>query len=108
MPTEDERLIFDQPRTVSWPSTVPFRPRMAKMSGREVLEAIQAGLLAPPPMARLIGFHIVAVGDGLADRHVATRGVPRNKRDSSVESFWSVRIPVACAKNSGHVIENPA
>jgi len=33
---------------------------MAKMSGREVLEAIQAGLLAPPPMARLIGFHIVA------------------------------------------------
>jgi len=54
MPTEDERLIFDQSRTVSWASTAPFHPRMAKMSGREVLEAIQAGLLAPPPVARLI------------------------------------------------------
>jgi hypothetical protein len=33
---------------------------MAKMSGREVLEAVQAGLLAPPPLARAIGFHIRA------------------------------------------------
>jgi uncharacterized protein (TIGR00369 family) len=40
---------------------------MAKMSGREVLEAIKAGLLAPPPLARLIGFRIVAVGDGQAE-----------------------------------------
>jgi acyl-coenzyme A thioesterase PaaI-like protein len=67
MPTEDDRLVFDQSRTVSWASTVSFRPRMAKMSGREVLEAIQAGLLAPPPLARVIGFHIVAVGDGQAE-----------------------------------------
>ena len=64
MPTEDDRLVFDHSRTVSWASTAPFHPRMTKMSGREVLEAIQAGLLAPPPLARVIGFHIVAVGDG--------------------------------------------
>src|SRR5580700_11208126 len=59
MPTEDERLIFDQSRTVSQAS-----PRMAKMSGREVIEAIRAGLLAPPPLARLIGFQIAAIADG--------------------------------------------
>jgi uncharacterized protein (TIGR00369 family) len=59
MPTEDERLIFDQSRTVSQAS-----PRMAKMSGREVIEAIRAGLLAPPPLARLMGFQIAAIADG--------------------------------------------
>ena len=74
MPTEDERLIFDQSRTVSWASTAPFHPRMAKMSGREVLEVIRAGLLAPPPLARLIGFHIVAVEDGLAEFALEPRG----------------------------------
>ena len=54
MQTEDDRVVFDQSRTVSWTSTVPFHPRMAKMSGREVLEAIRAGLLAPPPLAPLV------------------------------------------------------
>ena len=74
MPTEDDRLVFDQFRTVSWASTAPFHPRMARMSGREVLEAIQAGLLAPPPLARVIGFHIVAVGDGQAEFALEPRG----------------------------------
>ena len=74
MPTEDDRLVFDQSRTVSWASTVPFHPQMAKMSGREVLEAIQAGLLAPPPLARVIGYHIVAVGDGQAEFALEPRG----------------------------------
>jgi hypothetical protein len=44
MPTEEDQLVFDHSRTVSWTSTGPFHPQMAKMSGREVLEAIQAGL----------------------------------------------------------------
>jgi uncharacterized protein (TIGR00369 family) len=74
MPTEDDRLVFDQSRTMSWTSTVPFRPRMAKMSGREVLEAIRAGQLAPPPLARVIGFHIVSVGDGQAEFTLEPRG----------------------------------
>jgi hypothetical protein len=47
---------------------------MAKMSGREVLEAIQAGLLAPPLLARVIGFHIVGVGDGQAEFALEPRG----------------------------------
>ena len=47
MPTEEDQLVFDHSRTVSWTSTGPFHPQMAKMSGREVLEAIQAVLLAP-------------------------------------------------------------
>ena len=74
MSTLDDQLVFDQSRIVSWTSTVPFHPRMAKMSGHEVLEAIQAGLLAPPPLARVIGFHIVAVGDGQAEFALEPRG----------------------------------
>jgi acyl-coenzyme A thioesterase PaaI-like protein len=74
MPTEDDRLVFDQSRTVTWALTAPFHPRMAKMSGREVLEAIQAGLLAPPPLPRVIGFHIGAVGDGRAEFTLEPRG----------------------------------
>jgi uncharacterized protein (TIGR00369 family) len=74
MPTEDDQVVFDQSRTVSWASTVPFYSRMAKMSGREVLEAIQAGLLAPPPLSRVIGFHIVAAGDGQAEFALEPRG----------------------------------
>jgi uncharacterized protein (TIGR00369 family) len=37
------------------------------MSGREVLGGIQAGLLAPPPFAQVVGFHIVAFGEGQAE-----------------------------------------
>jgi uncharacterized protein (TIGR00369 family) len=74
MSTEGDRPVFDQSRTVSWASMAPFRPRMAKMSGRGVLEAIQAGVLAPPPLGRVIGFHIVAVGDGQAEFALEPRG----------------------------------
>jgi uncharacterized protein (TIGR00369 family) len=74
MPTEVDRPVFDQSRTVSWASMAAFHPRMAKMSGRDVLEAIQAGRLAPPPLARVIGFHIVAVGDGQAEFLLEPRG----------------------------------
>ncbi|HEV3493137.1 MAG TPA: PaaI family thioesterase [Reyranella sp.] len=74
MSTEGDRPVFDQSRTVSWASMAPFHPRMAKMSGRGVLEAIQAGVLAPPPLGRVIGFHIVAVGDGQAEFALEPRG----------------------------------
>jgi hypothetical protein len=67
MPTEEDQLVFDHSRTVSWTSTGPFHPQMAKMSGREVL-------LAPPLLARVIGFHIVGVGDGQAEFALEPRG----------------------------------
>ena len=74
MPTEVDRPVFDQSRTMSWASMAAFHPRMAKMSGRDVLEAIQAGRLAPPPLARVIGFHIVEVGDGQVEFALEPRG----------------------------------
>ncbi len=57
-------LQFDRVREVSWAETAPFRPVMAAMSGREVLEAIRDGRIAPPPIARLLGFSIGEIGDG--------------------------------------------
>ncbi|OHT21568.1 PaaI family thioesterase [Edaphosphingomonas haloaromaticamans] len=40
--------------------------QIAGMSGREALEAMIAGRLPAPPIARLMGFELVEVGDGLA------------------------------------------
>jgi uncharacterized protein (TIGR00369 family) len=37
---------------------------MTGVSGREFVEAVAAGQVAPPPMARLVGIRIVEVGDG--------------------------------------------
>lgn len=39
---------------------------IAGLSGREVLEAMIAGRLPAPPMARTLGFRLVEVGDGSA------------------------------------------
>lgn len=57
-------LQFDRVREVSWTATAPFWPAMAAMSGREGLEAIRDGRVAPPPIARLLGFSIGEIGDG--------------------------------------------
>ncbi|SNS42564.1 uncharacterized domain 1-containing protein [Sphingomonas laterariae] len=40
--------------------------QIAGMSGREMLEAMIAGHLPAPPIARLMGFGLVEVGDGVA------------------------------------------
>jgi hypothetical protein len=84
MPTEDERLIFDQSRTVSQAS-----PRMAKMSGREVIEAIRAGLLVPPPLARLIGFQIAAIADGQVEFALE----PREDLENLAGALHGVSLP---------------
>ena len=55
-------------------SSIESASCMAKMSGRDVLEGIQAGRLAPPPLARVIGFHIVRVGDGQVEFALEPRG----------------------------------
>jgi len=51
-------------RTITW-----YDPRAAAeaargLSGRELLEAIAAGELPPPPMASVFAFEIVEIGDG--------------------------------------------
>jgi uncharacterized protein (TIGR00369 family) len=51
-------------RTITW-----YDPRAAAaaargLSGRDVLEAIAAGELPPPPMASVFAFEIVEIGDG--------------------------------------------
>jgi uncharacterized protein (TIGR00369 family) len=74
MPIQESPLTFDQTRAVSWATMAPFHQKMAAMSGREVLESIREGRLAPQPMARLIGFHVVAVGDGQAEFALEPRG----------------------------------
>src|SRR6202047_3182142 len=74
MPIQEVPLTFDQTRAISWATMAPFHKKMAAMSGREVLESIREGRLAPPPMARLIGFHVVAVGDGQAEFALEPRG----------------------------------
>jgi hypothetical protein len=86
MPTEDDRVVFDQSRTVTWALTAPFYPRMA-MFRREVLEAIRAGLLAPPPLARVICLHIVAVGDGQAEFTLEPRGDLENLAGAFTEAL---------------------
>ncbi len=40
--------------------------QIAGLSGRQVLEAMIAGKLPAPPIARLMGFNLVKVDDGLA------------------------------------------
>jgi uncharacterized protein (TIGR00369 family) len=42
------------------------------LPGREFLEAVREGRIAPPPMARLLGFELTTVGDG----DVTFTGVP--------------------------------
>ena len=59
-----DTVAFDRVREVSWAATAPFWPAMAGMSGREVLEAIRDGRIAPPPIAQLIGFAIGEIEDG--------------------------------------------
>jgi uncharacterized protein (TIGR00369 family) len=42
------------------------RTEVARMSGREFLQAIIDGRLPPPPMAETLSFRLVEIGDGFA------------------------------------------
>src|SRR4051794_38585106 len=55
------------------PEERPLSPQeIAGRSGREVLQGILDGHLPAPPISALLGFHIVAVGEG----SVAFEGMP--------------------------------
>jgi uncharacterized protein (TIGR00369 family) len=51
-------------RTVTWHDPLAAAARVAALSGREAMQAVADGILAPPPIARLMGFTITEVGDG--------------------------------------------
>ncbi|MGB7540982.1 MAG: PaaI family thioesterase [Burkholderiales bacterium] len=52
--------------TVSWDDPMPGARQAASMSGREYLAAIMDGKFPAPPIAKLVGFRLAQVGDGLA------------------------------------------
>jgi uncharacterized protein (TIGR00369 family) len=56
----------DRSKLVSWQDPAVLRAGAAGRSGRELLEAIIAGELPPPPMAALVGAELLAVGEGEA------------------------------------------
>jgi uncharacterized protein (TIGR00369 family) len=51
-------------RTLTWYAPATLAAAAAKLSGRELLDAIGEGRLPAPPMAELIGVRLVLVGDG--------------------------------------------
>jgi uncharacterized protein (TIGR00369 family) len=54
----------DRTRTIRWEDPLATAARGREMSGLELLEAIRAGRLPPPPIAVLLGFSIVELGEG--------------------------------------------
>ncbi len=53
-------------RLLDWYDPAPLAAAAAELSGRELLEAIVDGRLPPPPIASLMGYRLVSVGDGEA------------------------------------------
>jgi uncharacterized protein (TIGR00369 family) len=51
-------------RTITWNDPLATASAARGLGGREFLEAIRDGRVAPPPIALLLGFAIDAVGDG--------------------------------------------
>src|SRR4029078_9046036 len=51
-------------RVVDWQSPGPAARAAMAMSGMETMCAFRAGILPPPPMAKLIGFRMAAVEAG--------------------------------------------
>jgi uncharacterized protein (TIGR00369 family) len=54
----------DRTRTIRWDDPLAAAARGREMSGLELLQAIRDGRLPPPPIAVLMGFSIVELGEG--------------------------------------------
>jgi uncharacterized protein (TIGR00369 family) len=53
-------------KTITWEDPVATAAAGLKLSGREYLTEVMEGRMAPPPMARLLGFTISEIGAGTA------------------------------------------
>ncbi len=51
-------------RVIQWQDPAALAATARGMSGREFLEALVAGRLPPPPIARLVDFTLTEIGDG--------------------------------------------
>lgn len=51
---------------IHWQDPLPGAKAAREMSGIELLAAIRDGVLAPPPIANLLGFQLTEIGDGWA------------------------------------------
>ena len=62
----DTRDIPDRSRTVTWDDPLIGLRAARHMTGRQYLEAIRDGTVAPPPIAQLLGFQLDGVEEGRA------------------------------------------
>ena len=53
-------------RTYSWEDPLVLRDALARRSGLELMQAMAAGELPPPPIAETLGFRLVEAGPGHA------------------------------------------
>jgi uncharacterized protein (TIGR00369 family) len=51
-------------KTVTWFDPFRTAKSLAGLSGREAMDAIRTGAVAPPPIASLFGFRVIDVSDG--------------------------------------------
>ena len=62
--TPAEEITPVRERIVTWSDPAATLAAGRGLTGREVLEAVMAGGIAPPPIARLLGIEFIAIGDG--------------------------------------------
>jgi uncharacterized protein (TIGR00369 family) len=58
--------MSERTRTVEWEDPVAAAAAGQGLSGRDYLERLLAGEIPPPPIARLLGMDLVAIGEGSA------------------------------------------
>jgi len=54
----------DRTRSIRWPDPLATAARAREMSGLQFVQAIRAGEIPPPPIAVLMGFAPIEVGEG--------------------------------------------
>jgi uncharacterized protein (TIGR00369 family) len=53
--------------TIEWTDPRVALPSLATMSGREYLEAVRDGALPPPPIASVMHFGVISIGEGTVE-----------------------------------------